>query len=128
MKREAAWARWVQALNAYGDLSITRRAVHEAVRLERCGVGGERGQVVQGIEGLEAVNAWLALTRDVCTFTLGPVDEDGARYAITAGDFTGGGQWTATWADDGRLATLRHEPDDLTGDPDEAVAAAHAHD
>lgn len=125
-----AWANWLQAVNARGDLTVTRRAVREDVRVERCGFASQRGQVVQVLQGAEAVNAWLAMTRDVCTFALGPIDDDAARYTITAGEFTGGGRWRATWAPDGRIETLRHEPDDLPVVPDDAAhpASAHPHD
>ncbi len=112
----AALQRWVDALNARVQPEISRLAVSDSVRIERCGFDADRGRVVQVIEGLAAVDAWAAMSRDVCRFTLGEVDADGGRYAITAGDFTGGGRWDVRLDADGRIAWLRHQPDDLATD------------
>lgn len=108
-----ALQRWVDALNARIEPEVTRLAVSETARIDRCGFGAEEGQVVQVIEGRPGIDAWLALTRDVCRFELREVDAGGGRYEITAGDFTGGGRWDLTLDESGRIAWLRHQPDAL---------------
>jgi hypothetical protein len=134
-----ALARWLEALNARGDQAATRRAVDDEVRIERCGFHATRDQVLEVLNGAVAVNDWLALTRDVVEFRLdgdSRCDAGGeiaARYAVVveAANFRGGGEWHLRLANDGRIAWLRHQPDDLeqaTPEPDPGHQPGHAHD
>lgn len=122
-----AFQHWIEALNAGGDEVQARAALTDGIVIERYGFHDRRGQVVERIEGLADARHWLAMTRPVCRFFLvdGSVQVAGglvaARYRLTApiehpedGDaFVGGGTWQARLSDDGRIAWLRHEPDDL---------------
>lgn len=137
---DVALERWLEALNARGDLAATRRAVDTDVRIERCGFHATRHQLVEVLQGAAAVNDWLTLTRDVVQFQLDGAprcSEDGevtVRYSVVVetADFRGGGEWRLRLTDDGRIAWLHHQPDDLA---ESAVAAEppshqphHAHD
>lgn len=118
MQAAAAMQRWLAALNGRGDLALTQAALARGVVIERCGFGGQRGQVVQVIRGQPAANRWLKMTRAVCQFELaGELSGDGepfsARYRMTALDFVGGGLWQFRLDAGGRIAWLRHQPDEL---------------
>jgi len=109
---------WLAALNGRGDSRQTKRACADAALVERCGFFGDRGRVVEQLHGIAAINAWLALTREICVFSL-----DGAvaigdpgfevRYRIVAGDFVGGGHWIARFDSAGKITWLKHQPDEL---------------
>lgn len=112
------FARWVAALNARGDLAQTALACAEEALVERCGFFGERGNIVEQLHGIAAINTWLTLTREICVFSLdGAVASSdrgfAARYRIVAGDFVGGGHWEARFDNVGKMIWLRHQPDEL---------------
>ncbi len=114
---------WVDALNGYGDLALTSRAVAADVVIERGGFGPQSGEVVQTLQGVAAANTWLAMTRHVVRFFAqeASLRREGslwvARYRLTApDDFVGGGLWRFATDASGRIARLQHWPDDLPTD------------
>jgi hypothetical protein len=128
----AALDRWVKALNNGRDPALAELAVAPDAVVERYGYHGQRGELVQRIVGGQAIAAWLALTNPLCCFSgeTTPVWDDAAgvwraRYRITAEEFTNGGAWQFALAPDGRIAWLRHEPDDL---PPEQRTPSDDHD
>lgn len=111
---------WIEALNRPGDAAAIHAAVEPLAVVERFGFGPQRGQCVEHLRGADAIAAWAALTNPVCRFARdgdARIEADGVtatvRYAITADDFRGGGVWRFRLGRRGRLAWLRHEPDDL---------------
>jgi len=116
---DVAFARWVDALNRPGDPLAVARALADDAVIERHGFGATRGQLVQTIAGIAAATAWVALLRPALRFSCDPAraGEAGAfvaRYRVTGpDDFVGGGEWAARLAADGKIAWLRHVPDDL---------------
>lgn len=113
-----AFDRWLVALNGRGDLRQTKRACADGALVERCGFFGDRGKVVEQLQGIAAINAWLALTREICVFSLDGAVSTGdhgfeARYRIVAGDFVGGGHWMARFDAAGKMTWLQHQPDEL---------------
>ena len=114
-----AMHRWLQAINGRGHAATTALALSEDATVERYGFGQDRGTVMETFVGYAAINAWFALTREICQFQLMQAissDESGfisCRYQVTAGEFIGGGLWQARLAADGRIAWLSHQPDEL---------------
>ena len=114
---DAAFQRFVDALNHSRDEAVLRAAVTDDIRIERHRPG-DRGTapVAETFTGIAEVARWLARTPLVVVFSLAGAarpDIDGAwavEYAITAGEFHNGGVWIARLADDGRLAVLSHHP------------------
>jgi len=140
----AALGRWVKALNAQGLARLVEAAVAPDALVERYGYGPDAGRLVELIEGRESVRRWAALTPSAVSFALagpvsvvpepeGPVGE--ARYRLAALDFVNGGAWRFRLDAGGRIAWLRHMPDDIEGavrehrDPHPADCDAdHDHD
>jgi hypothetical protein len=125
---ERALERWLHAVNGRGQLVLTEAAVAEGVRVERLGFGSQRGVLVELFEGPQAVNAWLARTREVVHFELAAIACDEARYLVRVEgeSWLGGGTWRWQLAADGRLAWLQHQPDDLSS-ADGTAAEEHRH-
>jgi hypothetical protein len=123
-----AGQRLVDALNARGEPATAEAAISPGVRLERFGFGPRQGQLVQIIEGIGPVTAWLQLTPDGTSFALAEaplVDDEGVatvRYRLTHEDFVNGGEWRWKLADDGRITWLQHLPNDLPETDEEASA------
>ena len=108
----AAFARLVDAINAPADRARLDRAVTPDILVER---HAPDGALAEHFVGVDALAGWFARTPAGCVFAL--VDEprpvDAAHeitYAITVGEFHNGGRWVATFAPDGRIATLTHLP------------------
>jgi hypothetical protein len=107
-----AFARLVDAINAPTDHELLDRAVAPTVQVDR---HAPDGALAERFAGRDALAGWFARTPAGCVFAL--VDEprpvDAAHevtYAITVGEFRNGGRWVATFASDGRIATLAHLP------------------
>lgn len=117
---EKALLRWLEALNARGRREVVDVAVDPAIRLERYGFGPNQGQLVQIIEGIGPLAAWLALTPENTAFeAVGDLDisDDGvgtSRYRVTfPPDFENGGEWRWRLAADGRLVFVSHRPSEI---------------
>jgi hypothetical protein len=120
-----AIARWVDALNAAGKRERLGEAVEPRLRVERFGHGAHAGRVVELIEGEEACGRWMALSPDGTHFsvTSGPSEAtvEGepcweATYRISVAGFRNGGRWTFGLGPSGRIAWLRHAPNQLADD------------
>ena len=114
---QAAFQRFVIALNRSRDPAALRAAVSDDVAIDRHGPGvrDTPGPVVQSFAGFDAVERWVHLTPPVVVFALaGAPDADGdhwkIEYALSAGEFHNGGIWRGRLAGDGRLASLQHQP------------------
>jgi hypothetical protein len=121
---DAAFQRFVDALNHSRDEAMLRAAVIDDIRVERHRPG-ERGTapVAETLAGIAEVVRWFARTPPVVVFSLAGAarpDTEGTwvvEYAIAAGEFHNGGVWIARLADDGRLAFLSHHPFALRDQP-----------
>lgn len=130
-----ALQRWVDALNGFGRPDLVAAAVASDIYVARMGFHDTRGEVVEELRGRAEVSAWLARTAKVVRFELSAASvtcgsEPGAcscRYLVIAPeDFRGGGTWQARLDGGGRIAWLRHQPDDLPASSGEP-ARPHRH-
>jgi hypothetical protein len=136
---EAALSRWRDALNAKTRAAIgaaVAQVASPAIVIERCGWHADRDRVVQVLEGRAAVVEWLGLTASVVRFDVdgkslcadGPSRGWQVRYTCSAPDgWTGGGLWTFSLDGQGRLQTLRHQPDNLADAAPAAPDCGHDH-
>lgn len=130
MPADDALARWARAMTSRGDLERTRLAVSADAVVDRHGNGARYGQVVERIEGVEAIAAWLSTSPEGTVFEVSsPVayvwSSPGgggtaervaeARYTVRGPGFDNQGSWRFSLAGDERLRWLEHAPDDLEG-------------
>ncbi|PKN56160.1 MAG: hypothetical protein CVU56_17560 [Deltaproteobacteria bacterium HGW-Deltaproteobacteria-14] len=124
---EAALARWVAALNSFGEAAAVDAAIAPEMAIDRYGFFNNHGRLVERIVGRRDVGRWLALTPREVLFDLpapievvdtpqGPMGE--ADFRVQAPDLTNIGRWEFRLAEDGRLAWLAHHP----GEIDDPVA------
>jgi hypothetical protein len=105
--------RWIAAINAPRDRSLLDAAVTANVVVERY---TDAGKLAETFEGIDALERWLWRTPPNTVFsTVGDVVAGEVEYALDIDDFHNGGRWIATFAGDGRIATLSHRPRPLQG-------------
>jgi hypothetical protein len=117
----AAFQRFVEALNRSRDEALLRAAVTDDVQVDRYAPGA-RGvaPVAETFIGIAEVTRWLVRMPPVIMFALTRgawPDGDGGwviEYAYHVGEFHNGGLWIARLAEDGRIATLSHHPSSLS--------------
>lgn len=111
---QLAIARWLDAVNSRGAAEDVKAALTEDAVVERYGFGERKGELAHTFRGHDEISEWLARAPAGTVFRLaGRVEGDNVRYALAVDGFHNGGEWRWRLGGDGRIAWLRHDPDDL---------------
>ncbi len=114
-----ALERWLDALRGFGASEPVVAAMADDAEVLRFGWDDRRGVLGERFRGHDEIAAWCGRSPREVRFDLaeppvpGPDDTWIARYRISLGDFRNHGNWQLRLADDGRIARLEHQPEDL---------------